>query len=64
MDKTYNDHPDMIGLNPQKLLEMATMHNENKTRTASERIVVKLGDELYPWPEGKALWSLELFLFK
>ena len=58
VEETYKDDPKVLDLSQSELLSYARRHAENGDNL-NERIKTRRSDEEYPWPAGKAPWSVE-----
>ena len=58
VETLYKDDPTVLDLSQSNLLSYARRHAENGDNL-NERIKTRRSDEEYPWPAGKAPWSVE-----
>ena len=58
VEEIYKDDSSVLGLSQSELLSHARRHAENGD-DLKERIKTRRSDEEYPWPAGKAPWSVE-----
>ena len=58
VETLYKDDPKVLDLSQSDLLSYARRHAENGDNL-NDRIKTRRSDEEYPWPAGKAPWSVE-----
>jgi len=58
VDQKFDDDPNYMDLSQKELLNLAGKYSENDQRI-SDLITTRRSDEQYPWPPGKAPWSIE-----